>query len=93
MRQTQASNESVFVGTVQADTEDLEWKLQNHHKSCQDHLQKELIYLLVKHQDAIALPGDALGKTNVLKHKIKLKLEHSQYTFQLIEWLTLSSPL
>ena len=31
--------------------------------------------LLINHKDAIALPGDALGKTNVLKHKIKLKPE------------------
>ena len=60
-----------FVGPVQSDTEDLEWKFWNHLKSAyQNNLQKELMNLLVKHKDAIALPGDALGKTNVLKHKI-----------------------
>ena len=66
--------EKTFVCPVQSDTEDLEWKFRNHLRStCQHSLQKELLNLLVKHKDAIALPGDALGKTDILKHKIKLK--------------------
>ncbi len=36
-------------------------------------LEQELINLLLKHNEAVALPGDALGKTNLLKHQIKLK--------------------
>ncbi len=36
-------------------------------------LEKELIDLLLMHKDAVALPGDALGKTTLLQHKIKLK--------------------
>lgn len=66
--------EKSIVFSVQSDNEDLEWKFRDHLKSpCQHNLQNELLNLLVKHKDAIALPGDALGKTDVLKHKIKLK--------------------
>ncbi len=36
-------------------------------------LEKELVNLLLLHKAAVALPGDALGKTTLLQHKIKLK--------------------
>ncbi len=68
------NNEKSFVGSIQSDTGDLEWKFRNHLKStCHPELQRELINLFIKHRDAVAFPGDALGKTNVLKHKIKLR--------------------
>ncbi len=36
-------------------------------------LEKDLVNLLLLHKAAVALPGDALGKTTLLQHKIKLK--------------------
>ena len=36
-------------------------------------LESHLINLLFLHKAAVALPGDALGKTTLLKHRIKLK--------------------
>ncbi len=36
-------------------------------------LEQELINMSLKHKEAVALPGDAFGKTNLLKHQIKLK--------------------
>ncbi len=36
-------------------------------------LEGELVNLLLLHKAAVAMPGDALGKTTLLQHKIKLK--------------------
>ncbi len=36
-------------------------------------LEKELVHLLHLHKAAVALPGEALGKTTLLQHKIKLQ--------------------
>ncbi len=36
-------------------------------------LERDLLNLLILHQTAVALPGDALGKTTLLQHEIKLK--------------------
>ena len=36
-------------------------------------LEGDLVKLLMLHKAAVALPGDALGKTTLLQHKIKLK--------------------
>ncbi len=36
-------------------------------------LEKELVNLLRIHNATVALPDDALGKTTLLQHKIKLK--------------------
>ncbi len=36
-------------------------------------LEWELVNLLLLHKAAVALPGDALGKTTLLQHRIKLK--------------------
>ncbi len=33
-----------------------------------------MVSLLLQHREAVALQGDALGKTDVTKHQIKLKL-------------------
>ncbi len=38
-------------------------------------LEGELVNLLLLHKAAVALPGDALGKTTLLQHRIKLKPE------------------
>ncbi len=35
--------------------------------------ERELVNLLLLHKAAVALSGDALGKTTLLQHKIKLK--------------------
>ena len=57
--------------SVQEDL-DLREKLQIHLKpTSRSDLEPELIALLQK--EAIALPGDALGKPSILKHQIKLK--------------------
>ncbi len=36
-------------------------------------LEGDFVKLLLLHKPAVALPGDALGKTTVLQHKIKLE--------------------
>ncbi len=53
---------------------DLGRKFRTHLKSnSRPDLEPDLLSLLVKHSDAAALPGETRGKTNVLKHQIKLK--------------------
>ncbi len=36
-------------------------------------LEKELVNLLLLHKAEVAFPGNALGKTTLLQHKLKLK--------------------
>ncbi len=61
------------VCSVQGDLE-LGRKFRNHlNSTSHPDLEQELINLLIKHKAADALPGDALGKTDLLKHQIKLK--------------------
>ena len=53
---------------------DLGRKFRNHLKPIsRPDLEQDLISMLVKHKEAVALPGDALGKTSVLKHQIRLQ--------------------
>ncbi len=61
------------VCSVQGDLE-LGRKFRNHLNATRPRpdLEQELINLLLKHKAAVALPGDALGKTDLLKHQIKL---------------------
>ena len=61
-----------FVGTVQADGD--YGVLRDHLKATdRPELEPQLLKLLAKYRKTVALPGDALGKTSVLKHTIKLK--------------------
>ncbi len=66
------SEDTISVCSVQEDL-DLGWKFQSHLTSGRTDLEQDLVSLLLKHKGAIALPGDALGKTDVIKHQIKLK--------------------
>ncbi len=60
------------VCLVQKDL-DLGWKFRSHLKSGRPDLEHDLVSLLLKHRETIALLGDALGKTEVIIHQIKLK--------------------
>ena len=61
------------VCSVQEDSE-LGLKYRSHlNKTSHPDLEQELISLLLKYESAVALPGDALGKTNLLKHQFRLK--------------------
>ncbi len=52
----------------------LERKFRNHLKPVsRPDLEQDLISMLIKHKAGVALPGDALDKTSVLKHQIRLK--------------------
>ncbi len=51
-------------------------------------LEKELIDLLLMHKAAVALPGDALGKTTLLQHKIKPIRESLQRREQIVDSLS-----
>ena len=66
-------DEVMNVSSVQPD-EDLSEKFRKHlSPTSRQDLDAELIDLLMRYRDAVALPGDALGRTSVLKHHIKLK--------------------
>ena len=61
-----------FVGTVQADGD--YGVIRDHLKATdRPELEPQLLKLLGQYRETISCPGDALGKTNVLKHTIKLK--------------------
>jgi len=61
------------ICSVQEDL-DLRRNMHNHLKpTSRPDLEQSLINLLLTHSEAVALPGDALGKTSVLKHHIKLR--------------------
>lgn len=67
------SENTVKVCPVQEDLE-LGRKYRYHLKSTsRPDLEQNLVNLLLKHREAVALPGDALGKTTLIKHQIKLK--------------------
>ncbi len=56
-------------------------------------LESESVNLLLLHKVAVALPWDALGKTILLRHKIKLKPGTQPIYFPHIDYITLNSPL
>ena len=67
------SDGTISACSVQEDL-DLGRKFRSHLKSItRPDLQQTLVSLVLKHKEAVALPGDALGKTGVIKHQIKLK--------------------
>ena len=37
------------------------------------HLEQALLSLLLKHKTTVALAGDALGKTDMIQHRMKVK--------------------
>ncbi len=69
--------ESEGTETVCSVREDLDlgWKFRSHLKHGRLDLEQDLASLLLKHKEAIALPGvgGGLRKTEVIKHQIKLK--------------------
>ncbi len=68
--QEDTSEVDSLVYSVQEDLE-LGKKFQRHlNSTCRPDLEQELINLLLKHKEVVALPRDTLGKTNLLKHQI-----------------------
>lgn len=66
------TQEPHFVGTVQAESD---YGVIRDHLRATDRpeLEPQLTKLLAKYRKTVALPGDALGKTNILQHNIKLQ--------------------